>query len=246
MIQQESDNIWSVLGAGPHQGRLSPKVLSIDITSQREETICNLEITTNGRDQCVPLPLVLMIKVGSMDYKTVDDGQVACIRGVYQCRGLTIICGVHIASRCKKTINNIDVSFCTGPHQGRHLFFVFQLQVGSKGQENVHNVNVTVLRGDAQWTRCIGFVRVDVDSCFDQTIHNICVTLLDGPLDRFPRPRPVIGIGSVVEETVDDLQHSSLASRDERCETKPTMSSPLARASSTWAAVVAVRRSDIS
>jgi len=62
----------------------------------------------------------------------------------------------------------------------------------------------------------------------------------------------VVEIGSVVEETIDDLQLSSLTSREKRSRAErlqaslsSSMSSPLVRASSTWAAVVAVKRSDI-
>ena len=217
MIQQESGNLRLLSIAGLHQDRPSTFVLGIDITSQREETINSLDLSeANGKRECRAFQLILDAKVGSVDHKTIDDRDESTRSGAHQGRQAFVVLGVDVCSGCKKTINSVNLSCFRSCHQGRLSQPVSCLCVGPKRQETVHNIDMSFSGGkDERTVLSHALVVVNVGSCPHQTLHNGRVTFCCHKLNESPLVEGKCELGSVVEETVDDLQLSPFASREE-------------------------------
>ncbi len=220
MIQQDLGDSYPPCRTGQRQSREALKVLDIDLASQGEETINSVTTSVlTGLHQRGSTPIVLVVDVGSVRNETIDDGDTSGHTRKHQGgRVRVVITGVDVASCRKKTINNIRFPTKAGVHQGRSSKDALCFFVGSKRQESVHNTDMSFLRGENQ--RCFSassfLVVVDVGSCFEKTLHNGCVALsgcgLKGTMSSL---KVMMRLGAVFEETVDDFQLSSFASRDE-------------------------------
>ncbi len=96
MIQQESDNLDLSSRTSNHQGRHSIGFLDIDITSQGEETIDNLETVVDTSSDQSSLSLFTL---------NVD---LSLRTSPHQGRPSVFILGIDITSQGEETINSLE------------------------------------------------------------------------------------------------------------------------------------------